>query len=220
MNSVFNSWRHIAFTFSHLTHFRNSHHMSIMAFGQLYASKYQSKNLLEKKVLDYVLKWMNELCTIYPYGLNERVKGVCDILTYNINVQSLSPKQKCRHRSHGHRRNSNLFQNETLDSVMSVYQKCRHRSHAHRRNSNLFFIFIILMRHWIVSCLCTRKMMLTVYTSLRMLPEPSAMKLFIIKKKFIHPTKWFMLPLMGNDLQPFHKCFCMRAMGLTVPKCV
>ena len=74
---------------------------------------------------------MKELQTISPFGLNERVDGVGDVSRININVESLFTGHSRRKRSHGRRKNSHLYDDWTLDSLMDVYNEddpnCMHK---------------------------------------------------------------------------------------------
>ncbi len=93
-------------------HFRRDEHsISIIAIDKLNLENFDSQADLEKSLIELELYWMKELRTIYPYGLNERVRGVGDISKklIGVNVESLSQKHKRRRRSHGHRKTVDLI---------------------------------------------------------------------------------------------------------------
>ena len=74
--------------------------------------------------LDRERFWMLELGTMYPYGLNDRLKHVGNIshsfVRSRNNVFNLFHRQQRRNRSHGHRSNSRCTLEITLDLLHNL----------------------------------------------------------------------------------------------------
>ena len=70
--------------------------------------KDQSHKQHERSRLDSELKWIKQLQTVYPLGLNDNVMGVGNVskLT-NINIMEISSKKSRNNRPHGRRINRN-----------------------------------------------------------------------------------------------------------------
>ena len=98
---------------------KEGHEFTTIAIAKFLADE----NRPEFTIESFEVEWMKELRTIYPYGLNERVKGIGDISTTGLNVDSLGTSYKRNKRSHGHRSNrARHLSNWTLDSVMALYR--------------------------------------------------------------------------------------------------
>ena len=77
----------------------------------------ETKIQLRKRLLEREDYWMRELCTVWPYGLNDNVSGVGNVsskYTDIDNIMSLFNKNTRRHRSHGHRKNTDLFTHQYI----------------------------------------------------------------------------------------------------------
>ena len=72
--------------------------------------KNHSKAETKKRRLRAELAWITKLQTAYPLGLNDQIYGQGNIssASTNINVFSIRPNAKRKHRSHGKRRNRKL----------------------------------------------------------------------------------------------------------------
>ena len=100
-----------------------SHVFSIKPICHLKPGDFENKNQCDKELIKQERYWMKELNTIYPFGLNERVDGVGDVSKSNINVETLFNDHQRRKRSHGTRRNSHLYDDWTLDTLMDLYKE-------------------------------------------------------------------------------------------------
>ena len=77
--------------------------------------------------------WMTELCTIFPFGLNDKVHGIGNVsqTTNDIHASMLFNKHKRKPRSHGHRKNNkrSLHQTtaESIDELVKNDRYCLHQ---------------------------------------------------------------------------------------------
>ena len=78
---------------------------------------------LASKLLQREDFWMRELCSIYPYGLNDNVKGLGNISKLidqdSLVVYSLFHKHDRKFRNRNGRRSKNMAYNELIDEHLS-----------------------------------------------------------------------------------------------------
>jgi hypothetical protein len=89
---------------------------------------------------DRELYWQKELCTIYPFGLKDNVRGVgnmSDPRNDTTNVSNLFNSQLRNGRSHGHRTSSiaSKHYHITIDSLIT---KCKAGHCLHSIRSDIF----------------------------------------------------------------------------------
>ena len=86
----------------------------------------ESKTDLKKRRLAAELHWLKQLQTPYPLGLNDQIYQQGNISNNNTNMDvfSLKPDVKRRHRSHGRRRNGTKRRksrlNRSVDDLLTI----------------------------------------------------------------------------------------------------
>ena len=119
--------KHRNFLYNHFVKYNHSiSDITITPVQSFPKLKNQSKAEAKKRRLQAELSWITKLQTAYPLGLNDQIYGQGNISSSstNINVFSIRPNTKRKHRSHGKRRN----------------KKLRKRARVHRTLTDLLII--------------------------------------------------------------------------------
>jgi len=90
---------------------QEGHHMSIQVIEKMYRVQGENDSAFTQRILERESYWMRELGTIFPYGLNDHVRGVgCMSGQQNQSrhVGLLLNNHKRSRRSHGHKKKNSL----------------------------------------------------------------------------------------------------------------
>ena len=113
-------------------HFNSKDHsqddFSIQIIDKLYAKQNETNKEFEERLFDREKFWMLELGTVFPYGLNDNVRGLGNVTkTYNsINVASqFNTSQAIRYRTRNGKNRSRrrlIHENVSLESIISLFK--------------------------------------------------------------------------------------------------
>ena len=107
---------------------QEGHAQKVQVIEGLITKQGETKKELKQRLMDRELWWQKELGTIWPYGLNDNVKGIGNVSKKYSKLGStfsLINSQTRSQRSHGHRKHHNKLFHEhvTIDYLHDLYHK-------------------------------------------------------------------------------------------------
>lgn len=114
--------KHRNFLYNHFVKYNHSiSDITITPVQSFPKRKHDSKTEIKKRRLQAEFAWITRLQTAYPLGLNDHIYGQGNISSSstNINVFSIRPVIKRKHRSHGKRRNRKLRKKSRISRTLN-----------------------------------------------------------------------------------------------------